>query len=157
MLSIKNLTASIHGTPVLMGIDLLVEALAIVRQSVLNAVLLLVGDDASNPAIIETVTKAKARAQELGVTFHVIFTGVVDDQAPCYRLADVYATASLHEGFGVPLIEAVRFLIESIQNSKDKTSTIFSPHFLQASTTAAWWLRRRTPWGARGRRPCRSR
>ena len=88
-------------------IDLLVEALAIVRQSVLNAVLLLVGDDASNPAIIETVTKAKARAQELGVTFHVIFTGVVDDQAPCYRLADVYATASLHEGFGVPLIEAM--------------------------------------------------
>ena len=37
----------------------------------------------------------------------VIFTGVVDDQAPYYRLADVYATASLHEGFGVPLIEAM--------------------------------------------------
>ena len=26
---------------------------------------------------------------------------------PYYRLADVYATASLHEGFGVPLIEAM--------------------------------------------------
>jgi hypothetical protein len=72
-----------------------------------NAVLLLVGDDASNPAIAETVAKAKARAQELGVTSHVIFAGVVDDQAPYYRLAEVYASASLHEGFGVPLIEAM--------------------------------------------------
>jgi glycosyltransferase involved in cell wall biosynthesis len=92
-------------------IDLLVEALAIVRQSVPNAVLFLVGDNAqnpaSNPAIAETVAKARARAQELGVTSHVIFTGVVDDQAPYYRLADVYASASLHEGFGVPLIEAM--------------------------------------------------
>jgi glycosyltransferase involved in cell wall biosynthesis len=88
-------------------IDLLVEALPIVRQSVPNAVLLLVGDDASNPAIAETAAKAKARAQELGVTSHIIFTGVVADQAPYYGLADVYASASLHEGFGVPLIEAM--------------------------------------------------
>jgi len=88
-------------------IDVLIEALSVVRQQVPNAVLLLVGDDGSNPALIETVARAKARAQELGVESAVIFTGVVDDQAPYYRLADVYATASLHEGFGVPLIEAM--------------------------------------------------
>ncbi len=88
-------------------IDLLVEALPTVRQRVPNAVLLLIGDDRSNPAIAETVAKAKTRAQELSVVSQVIFTGVVDDQAPYYRLADVYASASLHEGFGVPLIEAM--------------------------------------------------
>lgn len=88
-------------------IDLLIEALSIVRQRVPNAVLLLVGDDRSNPALTDTVAKAKARAEQLGVTPHVIFTGVVADQAPYYRLADVYASASLHEGFGVPLIEAM--------------------------------------------------
>jgi glycosyltransferase involved in cell wall biosynthesis len=88
-------------------IDLLIEALPIVQKSVPNAVLLLVGDNASNPAIAEMVTKAGARAEKLGVSAQVIFTGVVDDQAPYYRLADVYASASLHEGFGVPLIEAM--------------------------------------------------
>lgn len=88
-------------------IDLLIEALPGIRQRVPNAVLLLVGDDGSNPAIVETVSIAKARAEALGVASHVIFTSVVDDQAPYYRLADVYASASLHEGFGVPLIEAM--------------------------------------------------
>ncbi len=88
-------------------IDLLIEALPIVRQRVPNAVLLLVGDDRGNPAIAETVARAKNRAETLEVAPHVIFTGVVDDQVPYYRLADVYASASLHEGFGVPLIEAM--------------------------------------------------
>ena len=45
-------------------IDLLIKALPVVRQHVPNAVLLLVGDDGSNPAIVDTVAKAKARAQE---------------------------------------------------------------------------------------------
>ncbi len=31
----------------------------------------------------------------------------MDDLPPYYRLADLYVSASLHEGFGVPLIEAM--------------------------------------------------
>jgi hypothetical protein len=88
-------------------VDLLVEALAHVRESVPNAVLLLVGDERSNPAIEESVLRARQRATELGVTGAVTFTGAVGDLPPYYRLADVYASASLHEGFGVPLIEAM--------------------------------------------------
>lgn len=87
--------------------DLLIEALPRVRQEVPNAVLLLVGDDRGNPAIAENVAYARGRASELGVADAVTFTGMVDDLPPYYRLADVYATASLHEGFGVPLIEAM--------------------------------------------------
>lgn len=88
-------------------IDLLVEALLHVRQQVPHAVLLLVGDDRGNLAIQENVARARQRAADLGVSDGVIFTGSVDNLAEYYRLADVYATASLHEGFGVPLIEAM--------------------------------------------------
>ena len=88
-------------------IDLLVEALPLVQQQVPNASLMLVGDDRSNPAIQDTVARARARSEELGVADDVIFTGRVDDVPPYYRLVDVYVTASLHEGFGVPLIEAM--------------------------------------------------
>jgi glycosyltransferase involved in cell wall biosynthesis len=88
-------------------IDLLVEALPMVQREVPNAMLLLVGDNQSNPAIQETVVHSRTLAAELGVDDDVVFTGVVDELPPYYRLADVYATASLHEGFGVPLIEAM--------------------------------------------------
>ena len=88
-------------------VDLLIEALPQVQQAVPKATLLLVGDDGSNPAFLDIVAQAKRQAEELGVAEDVIFTGMVDDLPPYYRLADVYATASLHEGFGVPLIEAM--------------------------------------------------
>ena len=88
-------------------IDLLVEALSLVKREVANAMLLLVGDKEGNSAIRETVVQARSRADELGVTEDVVFTGTVEALPPYYRLADVYATASLHEGFGVPLIEAM--------------------------------------------------
>ncbi len=88
-------------------IDLLIEALAQIKSQVPNVKLLLVGDEQSNPAFHQIVAAAQARAKELEVTDAVIWTGRVDDQLPYYRLADVYVTASLHEGFGVPLIEAM--------------------------------------------------
>jgi glycosyltransferase involved in cell wall biosynthesis len=88
-------------------IDLLVEALPRVQREVADTMLMLVGDAGGNPAIQETVARARSRADELGVTEDVVFTGIVEKLPPYYRLADVYATASLHEGFGVPLIEAM--------------------------------------------------
>ena len=88
-------------------IDLLVEALPLVQQKVPNAVLMLVGDDRTNAALKRIAANARNQADELGVTDDVIITGRVGDLPPYYRLADVYATASLHEGFGVPPIEAM--------------------------------------------------
>ena len=88
-------------------VELLVEALAQVREKVPTAMLLLVGDERSNSAIAESVARARQRAVELGVADAVAFAGAVGDLPPYYRLADVYASASLHEGFGVPLIEAM--------------------------------------------------
>lgn len=88
-------------------IDLLVEALARIKGQAPNTKLLLVGDDASAPAYRQIVAAARARAGELGIAGDVIWTGRVDDLLPYYRLVDVYVTASMHEGFGVPLIEAM--------------------------------------------------
>lgn len=88
-------------------IKLLIEVLARVRSQVPNVKLLLVGDDRSNPAFPQIVSEARSRAADLGVAEHVIWTGRVDDLVSHYRLANVYVTASLHEGFGVPLIEAM--------------------------------------------------
>ncbi len=88
-------------------VDLLVRALAQVRERVPNAVLLIVGDYTSNPAFAEVVAGIRRTAAEVGIADQVIFTGRVTDLAPYYRLAQVYASASLHEGFGVPLIEAM--------------------------------------------------
>jgi glycosyltransferase involved in cell wall biosynthesis len=88
-------------------VDLLVESLAKLKGEHPNAVLLVVGDHSSNPAFQEVTAKIRQRAQQLGVSSDVIFTGRVDDLPPYYRLATVYASASLHEGFGVPLIEAM--------------------------------------------------
>jgi len=88
-------------------IDLLVEALSLVREAVPNAVLLLVGDTSGNPAIEENVERVRQLASDLGVEEAVIFAGSVERVSDYYHLADVYATSSLHEGFGVPLIEAM--------------------------------------------------
>jgi glycosyltransferase involved in cell wall biosynthesis len=88
-------------------VDLLVEALAKVKEELPDVVLLVVGDHDSNPAFAEITANIHARAAALGVTDELIFTGRVDDLPPYYRLADVYVCASLHEGFGVPLIEAM--------------------------------------------------
>lgn len=88
-------------------VDLLIEALPLVRQRVPNAALMLVGDDRGADMFRANVERWRTRAAELGLGDEMIFTGVVDDLPSHVRLMDVYATASLHEGFGVPLVEAM--------------------------------------------------
>ncbi|HMK80983.1 MAG TPA: glycosyltransferase [Xanthobacteraceae bacterium] len=51
----------------------------------------------------------RARAARLGIAEHVVLTGLVSDEAlhEWYRSADLYVSLSQHEGFGVPLVEAM--------------------------------------------------
>ncbi|OQA42998.1 MAG: GDP-mannose-dependent alpha-(1-6)-phosphatidylinositol monomannoside mannosyltransferase [Chloroflexi bacterium ADurb.Bin325] len=91
-------------------IDLLVELLAAVRRHPRHpqpaARLLLVGDYDSAPAYRLVTEQAQARARALGVAEAIRFTGRVDP-ADYYRLGSVYVTTSQHEGFCLPLIEAM--------------------------------------------------
>jgi len=88
-------------------VDLLVEALALVKKQIPNALLLIAGDHSTNPAFVPVVEQIRQLSRQLQVEKDVIFTGRVEQIAPIYRLAEVYVTASLHEGFAVPLIEAM--------------------------------------------------
>jgi len=71
-------------------------------------VLLLVGDDRS-PAYAGVVAEAREQAAALGCAEQIIFTGPIDHSQldRFYRSCDVYVTSSLHEGFCVPVIEAM--------------------------------------------------
>ncbi len=50
-----------------------------------------------------------ATVQVLGLTDSVVFTGKINDAelAAFYRVSDLYVSLSEHEGFGVPLVEAM--------------------------------------------------
>ena len=86
----------------------LVRALALIRARLPEVLLLLVGDD-RYPAHARVVAQARQLAQTLGVADGVIFTGQVPDEelAAHYQLADMFVTASVHEGFCIPVIEAM--------------------------------------------------
>ncbi|MCB8883169.1 FkbM family methyltransferase [Acidisoma cellulosilytica] len=57
------------------------------------------------------VTDVKARIAAHGMTDDVLLTGLISDEERdrWYAAADVYLSMSLHEGFGVPLAEAMVF------------------------------------------------
>ncbi len=84
----------------------LVEALALVRREYPDTVLLLVGDNQSGP-YQEYTAEVWSRAVALDCQQHVIFTGQVPDLQPYYDLCHLFVTASIHEGFGMPAVEAM--------------------------------------------------
>lgn len=83
-------------------IELLIEAFKLVKQSVPNAKLIIVG----RHYIGEYSARLKKMADD-----SIIFTGFVpDEELPFYYAAcDVYATCSIHEGFNIPLVEAQKY------------------------------------------------
>jgi len=89
-------------------IEHLVKALALVKEKVPGAKLLLVGDDSLTP-YLPFVEGAKRIAKAEGIEGDVIFAGpVAEDLLPrYYNLADLFVTASQFEGSCLPLIEAM--------------------------------------------------
>jgi glycosyltransferase involved in cell wall biosynthesis len=82
----------------------LVEAMPLIRQRVPDAVLVV----PANPTPLgEEIAR---RASELGVGSAVVLPGWVDeaDLEGLYRLASCFAFPSLREGFGLPVLEAMR-------------------------------------------------
>jgi glycosyltransferase involved in cell wall biosynthesis len=86
----------------------LVRALPIVRARFPHARLLLVGDD-KTPPYPQLVAEARREAEALGVGDAVIFTGQLplDELVALYQTCDLFVTASRHEGFCIPVIEAL--------------------------------------------------
>ena len=85
----------------------LVEAFARFRAGYRQASrLVLVGRPDDGSGYIETL---RSRVAEAGLEEHVLVTGLVSDAElhGWYAVADLYVSLSLHEGFGVPLVEAM--------------------------------------------------
>ncbi len=88
-------------------VDLLIEALARLVDQRADLHLLVVGDADSLPAYRDLAAQLQRQAAARGVADRVTFAGRVEDVQPVYHLADAFVTASQHEGFGVPLVEAL--------------------------------------------------
>jgi glycosyltransferase involved in cell wall biosynthesis len=85
----------------------LIEALAKLRDSSLDAHLVIVGD--ATDVYAEEERRCRDLALQLGIARQVHFLGSVADDhlADCYRAADVLVIPSEHEGFCVPVVEAM--------------------------------------------------
>ena len=83
----------------------LISALAVLSRSRPEARLVLVGRGSPD----EYLRSLRSLAARLGMSDRVVFAGEVseEDLREWYRTADVFACASEHEGFGVPLVEAM--------------------------------------------------
>ena len=88
-------------------IDLTIRALAHLLPDFPDLHLLVVGDTQDGTVTQALTAQLQQLAQELGVAQAVTFTGRVERAEPYFHLAEVYVQASDHEGFGVPLVEAM--------------------------------------------------
>jgi glycosyltransferase involved in cell wall biosynthesis len=88
--------------------DRLIEMFAEYRRLDSDARLIIAGEGSlSDPYS----NKLRATINERDLARHVEITGLIDDAKllACYRTAHLYWSASEHEGFGAPLIEAMWF------------------------------------------------
>jgi glycosyltransferase involved in cell wall biosynthesis len=87
--------------------DRLVEAFAVLRETV-DARLVIAGTATEGDAYTE---RGRPRVRSLGLEQHVWMIGhcTQHDLHACYRAADVFWSFSEHEGFCVPLVEAMWF------------------------------------------------
>jgi glycosyltransferase involved in cell wall biosynthesis len=82
----------------------LVEAMAIVAKRLPDAMLVLPGNPTAHEDELRTL------AARLGIAENVAFPAYVDapDLEGLYAIADCFAFSSINEGFGIPLLEAMR-------------------------------------------------
>jgi glycosyltransferase involved in cell wall biosynthesis len=88
-------------------LDVLVDALAMLNSRCPDLHMMIVGDTSSVPAYRDLSAQLRNQAIRRGVGNRVTFTGQVGSVLPYYHLADVCVLPSQHEGFGVPLVEAM--------------------------------------------------
>lgn len=88
-------------------INVLIDAMPLIREHCPDVVLVLVGN--TGHVYASVAAQLQAQADALGLRDAVRFTGMVPDEAlpDHYRLADLFAIASVHEGFCIPVLEAM--------------------------------------------------
>lgn len=89
----------------LKGVDILINAAALVESDIECSVLIVGGDESSQPQVAEL----RELARERGIEHRVAFVGAVDhEQLPLYyNAADVCVVPSHYESFGLVAVEAM--------------------------------------------------
>jgi glycosyltransferase involved in cell wall biosynthesis len=82
------------------GIDILIEAMSIIKKHIPHVKLLIVGDGPQKTELISQVRK-------LDLVGDVIFAGFRKDIEKIYYLSDIFVLPSREEPFGIVLIEAM--------------------------------------------------
>ena len=88
-------------------IDLLIDAVAALVEPHPDIKLLVVGDTEANKASRDLTARLRKQITRLGLENHVTITGRVEAVEPFMHSADLFVLPSDHEGFGVPLVEAM--------------------------------------------------
>ncbi|WP_395664786.1 glycosyltransferase family 4 protein [Methylocella sp.] len=103
------------------NVDEMIEAFALLRQSVPDAVYEIIGDGALRPGL-------EALAQKLGVADAVTFRGLVPAKAlqEAYASASVFAMPSDKEGFGIVYLEAWQYGLPVICSKHGAASEVVS-------------------------------
>ena len=84
------------------GYESLIRAIAHIRTAIPSILCLIVGDGDRPYA-----STLHALVRELEVSDHIVFTGFCDDVYPLLSMMDVFVLASISEGFGIVLLEAM--------------------------------------------------
>lgn len=84
------------------GFDRMIETLPLLRERDPRIAYVIAGTG-------DDLERLQAKARDLGVAEHVVFTGMVPEnrKADYFRLADAYVMPSLGEGFGFVFLEAM--------------------------------------------------
>lgn len=96
------------------GFDEVLDVLPELIEEYPNLIYIIAGDGEYYPAL-------KEKVENLELSKHVIFTGMVEEseKADLYRLADVYAMPSRGEGFGFVFLEAMACGVPVIASKVD--------------------------------------
>ncbi len=92
------------------GIDLLIDAWPVVRESFPNARLTIVGEGPERPAL-------EARVERLGLHSSVDLPGASDDPAAVLRTSDLFVLPSREEGMSIALLEAMALGVPLVATS----------------------------------------
>lgn len=96
------------------GVDEVLDVMPRLIERVPNLTYLIVGDGSDRPRL-------EAKAAALGLSRHVVFTGLVPEaeKADHYRLADAFVMPSGGEGFGFVFLEAMACGIPAVGSRTD--------------------------------------
>jgi len=112
---------NVGGLDVRKGIPLLIEAFALVRESVAEPITLVIAGAAhtGNPHVYPPIAP---HVERLGLVDHVVLTGRVDEvqKLVLHQGAALYVTPSSYEGFGLTTLEAMACGVSVV--AADRTS-----------------------------------